>query len=144
MKIFINDKPLDVMSANELPKEKTFECVYDHPEDIPATIDFHDDVLIIEPVKDVIIKLLYLLRTRKLKNLDSVTILTENKKEVKRFIKSRFTVIKAAGGVVTKGQKIPYLFLDWENGIYRKENLIKVRLRKNVPSERWKKNAPLR
>ncbi|RPA67959.1 NUDIX hydrolase [Cyclobacteriaceae bacterium YHN15] len=110
MKIFINDKPLDVMSANELPKEKTFECVYDHPEDIPATIDFHDDVLIIEPVKDVIIKLLYLLRTRKLKNLDSVTILTENKKEVKRFIKSRFTVIKAAGGVVTKGQKTLFIF----------------------------------
>jgi 8-oxo-(d)GTP phosphatase len=110
MKIFINDKPLDVMSANELPKEKTFECVYDHPEDIPATIDFHDDVLIIEPVKDVIIKLLYLLRTRKLKNLDSVTILTENKKEVKKFIKSRFTVIKAAGGVVTKGQKTLFIF----------------------------------
>lgn len=98
------------MSAHELPKEKTFECVYDHPQDIPATIDFHDDVLIIEPGKDVIIKLLYLLRTRKLKNLDSVTILTENKKEVKDFIKSRFTVIKAAGGVVTKGQKVLFIF----------------------------------
>jgi 8-oxo-(d)GTP phosphatase len=110
MKIFINDKPLDVMSANELPKEKTFECVYDRPEDIPATIDFHDDVLIIEPSRDVIIKLLYLLRSRKLKNLDSVTILTENKKEVKDFIKSRFTVIKAAGGVVTKGQRILFIF----------------------------------
>jgi 8-oxo-dGTP pyrophosphatase MutT (NUDIX family) len=110
MKIFINDKPLDVMSANELPKEKTFECVYDHPEDIPATIDFHDDVLIIEPTKDVVIKLLYLLRSRKLKNLDSVTILTENKKVVKDFIKSRFTVIKAAGGVVTKGQRILFIF----------------------------------
>jgi 8-oxo-(d)GTP phosphatase len=110
MKIFINDKPLDVMSANELPKEKTFECVYDHPEDIPATIDFHDDVLIIEPTRDVIIKLLYLLRSRKLKNLDSVTILTENKKAVKDFIKSRFTVIKAAGGVVTKGQRILFIF----------------------------------
>jgi 8-oxo-(d)GTP phosphatase len=110
MKIFINDKPLDVMSANELPKDKTFECVYDHPEDIPATIDFHDDVLIIEPSRDVVIKLLYLLRSRKLKNLDSVTILTENKKEVKDFIKSRFTVIKAAGGVVTKGQRILFIF----------------------------------
>jgi 8-oxo-dGTP pyrophosphatase MutT (NUDIX family) len=110
MKIFINDKPLDICNSEDLPKEKTFECVYDSPLDLPATADFHDDVLIIEPTKDVIIKLLYLLRTRKLKHLDSVTILTSQKKEIKEFIKSRFTVIKAAGGVVTKGKKILFIF----------------------------------
>jgi 8-oxo-dGTP pyrophosphatase MutT (NUDIX family) len=110
MRIFINDKPLDIATSGELPKDKTYECVYDHPVDFPATADFHDDVLIIEPSRDVIIKLLYLLRTRKLKHLDSVTILTSNKKELKKFIKSRFTVIKAAGGVVTKSQKVLFIF----------------------------------
>lgn len=110
MRIFINDKPLDIVSSEELPKEKTYECVYDRPEDFPPTADFHDDVLIIEPSRDVIIKLLYLLRTRKLKHLDSVTILSTNKKEVKDFIKSRFTVIKAAGGVVTKSQKVLFIY----------------------------------
>ena len=110
MRIFVNDKPLDIASSEDLPKEKTYECVYDHPVDLPGTFDFHDDVLIIEPSKDVIIKLLYLLRTRKLKNLDSVTILTSRKKEIKDFIKSRFTVIKAAGGIVTKSQKVLFIF----------------------------------
>jgi len=110
MKIFINDKPVDILLPKELPGEKTFECIYDNPKDIPATADFHDDVLIIEPSKDVIIKLLYLLRNRKLKNLDSVTLVCSQKKEVTEFIKSRFTIIKAAGGIVTKNQKVLFIF----------------------------------
>ena len=110
MRIFINDKPLDILTSDGLPKEKTYECVLDHPTDLPASVSFQDDVLIVEPSKDVIIKLLYLLRTRKLKNLDSVTILTDRQKEVKDFIKSRFTVIKAAGGVVTKSKKVLFIF----------------------------------
>ncbi len=109
MKIFINDKPLDLLSPGELHQEKTFECIYDHPEDLPPTIDFHDDVLIIEPSRDVIIKLLYLLRNRKLKNLDSVTLVSKLKDETKEFIKSRFTIIKAAGGIVSKGPKVLFI-----------------------------------
>ena len=110
MKIFINDKPVDILLPNELSKEKTFECIYENPKDFPATTDFHDDVLIIEPSKDVIIKLLYLLRTRKLKNLDSVTLVCAKKNEVTAFIKSRFTIIKAAGGIVTKGEKVLFIY----------------------------------
>ncbi len=110
MKIFINDKPLDILTHDELSKDKTFECIYDHPADMPATCDFHDDVLIIEPSHDIIIKLLYLLRTRKLKHLDSVTIVSEDKKALKKFIKSRFSVIKAAGGVVTKAKNILFIY----------------------------------
>lgn len=110
MKIFINDKPLDVFTPEELPVDRTFEVIYDNPLDIPATGDFHDDVLIIEPSKDVIIKLLYLMRTRKLKNLYSVTLVTKDKEGAKKFIKSRFTVIKAAGGVVLKEDKVLFIF----------------------------------
>lgn len=110
MKIFVNDKPLELYGLDELPKDKTFEVIYDHPEDLPETLSFHDDVLIIEPSRDIIIKLLYLMRTRKLKHLDSVTLVAKNKKETKAFIKSRFTVIKAAGGVVTKGEKVLFIF----------------------------------
>lgn len=110
MKIFVNDKPLEIFRPEELPADRTFEVVYDHPLDIPATGDFHDDVLIIEPSRDVIIKLLYLMRTRKLKNLDSVTLVSKEKEDTKKFIKSRFTVIKAAGGIVTKDDKALFIF----------------------------------
>ncbi|MFD2033932.1 NUDIX hydrolase [Belliella marina] len=109
MKIFINDKPLDILSPHELSVDRTFECIYENPVDLPPTIDFHDDVLITNPSKDIIIKLLYLMRTRKLKNLDSVVLVAVDKEETKEFIKSRFTIIKAAGGIVTKGDKVLFI-----------------------------------
>jgi 8-oxo-dGTP pyrophosphatase MutT (NUDIX family) len=110
MKIFINDKPLDILTPQELTDDRTFECVYENPADLPATANFHDDVLITNPSKDVIIKLLYLLRTRKLKNLDSVVLVTQDKENLIKFIKSRFTIIKAAGGVVTKDDKVLFIY----------------------------------
>ena len=41
-----------------------------------------------------------------MKGLDSVTLVTAAKKELKTFVKSRFLIVKAAGGVVTKKQKV--------------------------------------
>lgn len=109
MKIFINDKPLDLVAASEFLPKKTFECVYENPSELPATADFHDDVLIIDPSRDIIVRLLYLMRNRKLKNLDSITLVTKEKKALKTFIKSRFMIIKAAGGIVTKGEKVLFI-----------------------------------
>ncbi len=109
MKIFINDKPLDLVAASDFLPKKTFECVYENPSELPATADFHDDVLIIDPSRDIIVRLLYLMRNRKLKNLDSITLVTKEKKALKTFIKSRFMIIKAAGGIVTKGEKVLFI-----------------------------------
>jgi len=110
MKIFINDKPLDLVATKDFLPKKSFECVYDNPLELPASADFHDDVLIKNPSKDIIVQLLFLLRTRKLKNLDSITLVTEEKAELKKFIKSRFLIIKAAGGVVTKEDKVLFIY----------------------------------
>jgi hypothetical protein len=41
-----------------------------------------------------------------MKRLDSVTLVSERKDELKNFVKSRFLIVKAAGGVVTKKQKV--------------------------------------
>lgn len=127
MKIFINDKPLDLLSPSELNPKKTFECVYESPRDLPSSSSFHDDVLIIDPSKEIIIKLLYLLRTRKLKHLDSITIVSGQKEVLKIFIKSRFSIIKAAGGVVTKGDKMLFIYRlgkwDLPKGKFEKKEL---------------------
>lgn len=109
MKIFINDKPLDLVDSKDFLPKKSFECLYDNPVELPPSADFHDDVLIKNPSKDVIVQLLFLLRTRKLKNLDSITLVTDEKSVLKKFIKSRFLIIKAAGGVVTKGDKVLFI-----------------------------------
>lgn len=110
MRIFVNDKPLDLLSYEELDPKKTFEQVFSDLEEIPADIDWEEDVLFHEPSQDVIIRLLYLMRTRKMRNLDSVTLVTKDKKALKDFVKSRFLIIKAAGGIVTKKDKILMIF----------------------------------
>ncbi|WP_075352061.1 NUDIX hydrolase [Algoriphagus marinus] len=110
MRIFVNDKPLDLVSYEELDSSKNFESEYFPSDSPPSEIFWEDDVLIHEPSHDLIIGLLYTLRTRKLKKLDSITLVTKDKSGLKKFIKSRFLTIKAAGGVVTKKDKILLIY----------------------------------
>ncbi|MBB6325319.1 8-oxo-dGTP pyrophosphatase MutT (NUDIX family) [Algoriphagus iocasae] len=105
MRIFVNDKPLDLISYEELDGRKTFESIYHQPDELLNSVEWQDDVLFHEPSHDLVIKLLYVLRTRKLKNLDSITLVTKDKASLKKFVKSRFMIIKAAGGVVTNKKK---------------------------------------
>jgi 8-oxo-(d)GTP phosphatase len=110
MRIFVNDKPLELIGYEELDSSKSFETIYHASEEFPANIHWEDDILFHEPSHDSIIRLLYILRTRKLKNLDSVTLVTKDKKALKGFVKSRFMIIKAAGGIVSKKDKILMIF----------------------------------
>ena len=135
MKIFVNDKPLELISFEELDSSKTFEHSYQQVEEIPEEVEWEGDVIFFEPSHDLVIRLLYLMRTRKMKQLDSITLVTSAKGELKKFVKSRFLIVKAAGGVVTKNNGY-YLFIDLGNGTSQKENLIKGRPQNNVQNEK--------
>lgn len=106
MRIFINDKPLDLISYDQLPKTKEFDKVFNDPNELPPASEWQDDLLFHEPSFDLVIRILYQLRTRKLRELDSITLVTNSKKELRDFIKSRFFIIKAAGGVVMKDEQV--------------------------------------
>jgi 8-oxo-dGTP pyrophosphatase MutT (NUDIX family) len=106
MRIFVNDKPLDLISYDELDPNKHFESIYLPADLLPARVHWGDDLLIHEPSYDLILSLLYTLRTRKLKKLDSITLVTKDKAALKKFVKSRFLTVKAAGGIVTKKDKL--------------------------------------
>ncbi|MBM3168368.1 MAG: NUDIX hydrolase [Bacteroidetes bacterium] len=105
MKIFVNDKPLEILSFEERPS-KSFSKIYSHLDEFPEEVEWEGEVLFEEPTPDVVIRLLYLMRTRRMKRLGSVTLLSRDKKLLKKFVKSRFLIIKAAGGVVAKKQKV--------------------------------------
>ena len=110
MRIFVNDKPLELISYDELAPNQSFESIY-FPQDIlPSQVYWEDDILIHEPSQDLILSLLYILRTRKLKKLDSITLVTKDKSALKKFVKSRFLTIKAAGGIVTKKDKLLLIY----------------------------------
>lgn len=106
MKIFVNDKPLELISFAELDPSKSFEHRYQNVDEIPEDVEWEGNVIFYEPSLDLVIRLLYLMRTRKMKQLDSITLVSEAKNELKKFVKSRFLIVKAAGGVITKKQKV--------------------------------------
>lgn len=110
MKIFVNDKPVELISYEELEPAKAYDFIFSNLTELPADIEWEEDILFHEPSQDIIIRLLYLLRTRKMKNLDSITLVTKDKKSMKNFIKSRFMIIKAAGGIVSKKDKILMIY----------------------------------
>lgn len=102
MKIFVNDKPLEILSYKKLDRTKVYSSEYQELEALPEKLSWKDDMLFHEPSDDLLIRILYVLRTRKLNNLDSITLVTKDKKRLKDFLKSRFFTIKAAGGIVVK------------------------------------------
>lgn len=110
MKIFVNDKPVELLSYEELDPAKSYDSTFSNLEELPADIQWEEDILFHEPSHDMIIRLLYLLRSRKMKELDSITLVTKEKKALKDFIKSRFLIVKAAGGVVSKKEKVLMIF----------------------------------
>jgi 8-oxo-dGTP pyrophosphatase MutT (NUDIX family) len=110
MKIFVNDKPVELISYEELDAAKSYDYIFSNLQELPSDMHWEEDILFHEPSQDLIIRLLYLLRTRKMKDLDSVTLVTKDKKALKEFIKSRFMIIKAAGGIVSKKDKVLMIF----------------------------------
>ena len=110
MKIFVNDKPVELIGYDELDPAKSYDYIFSNLEELPVDMEWEEDILFHEPSQDIIIRLLYLLRTRKMKELDSITLVTKDKKGMKSFIKSRFMIIKAAGGVVSKKDKVLMIY----------------------------------
>lgn len=110
MIIFVNDKPVELISYEELDPSKSYDFIFSNLEELPVDIQWEEDILFHEPSFDSIIRMLYLLRTRKMKELDSITLVTKDKKAMKSFIKSRFSIIKAAGGIVSKKDKILMIY----------------------------------
>ena len=106
MKIFVNDKPLELLNFEELDPAKSFEHSYKNLDEIPEEVEWEEDVVFYEPSQDAVIRILYLMRTRKMKKLDSVTLVTADKKALKEFVKSRFLIIKAAGGGGGRGMRV--------------------------------------
>ncbi|MEM9325805.1 MAG: NUDIX hydrolase [Bacteroidota bacterium] len=104
MKIFINDIPVNLMKTSSIRNMGAFIHVLDGTERIVPKM-LLDDVLVLNASPENVDELLHLMTDKKLKNLDSVTFATEDKKHLLKYIKRKFSIVKAAGGVVEKDQK---------------------------------------
>ncbi|MFY0601531.1 MAG: NUDIX hydrolase [Cyclobacteriaceae bacterium] len=104
MKIYINDIPVRILALEKLPEDKKFNKIIDGRNKINAK-QLIDDVLIKDAEPEKIDEFLRLMTDTKLKNVDSITFTSGDVRNLIRYLKNKFKVIEAAGGVVDKNGK---------------------------------------
>ena len=109
MKIFINDIPVYILSEEKINHDRVYGLVVREFETIIPEV-LVDDVLIMNASFDQVDKLLKLMTDKKLKRVHSIFIESRDKRALINYLKSKFTVIKAAGGVVDKNGKILLIY----------------------------------
>jgi len=100
MKIFINDIPFRIIPATKNAVLRDYDVILIEATDKIDFSTFHGDVLIQHASTDIIHEYLQLLKSKSNKKVDSITFQVDNFQEAIDFIKSEYTFIKAAGGLV--------------------------------------------
>jgi 8-oxo-dGTP pyrophosphatase MutT (NUDIX family) len=106
MRIYIKDKPLRIKRPEDIGHHSSFDLVVSTDDLILNEKTFRGNVLVTNATPGIIKSLLFILHNKKLKGLDSVTLITPEYEETVTVIKSKFKIIKAAGGVVCEDDKI--------------------------------------
>ena len=114
MKIFINNIPVYIKSEENIDSKYAYGLIVREFEKIIPNV-LIEDVLIMNASFEQIDSLLKMMTDEKLKKVNSITISSRKQKELVHYLKDKFDVIKAAGGIVTKGNKLLL--------IYRKKNM---------------------
>lgn len=110
MKLFINDIPVileDLSAINDMGK---YDVILDGTKKNIPHKKLIDDVIMVNASPEKVDQLFKLMTDKKFKQLDSITFGVENKKEAVKYIKSRFTIVEAAGGVVEKDGRLLLIY----------------------------------
>lgn len=111
MNLFVNDKHVKVINLETF---STYQSTYNHiidgqaPE--VAAAELIGDVAVVNPSVVLLYKLFALLRDKKLKKLNSLTLASPDKKILTTAIKDQYKIVEAAGGVVQKKDKALLIF----------------------------------
>lgn len=110
MKLFVNDTPVAIVDIHAAIDPGHFERVIDARQESLTNAKLKDDVLVTH-ASEVYIKLcLDAFSKKKVKKLDSITFLVGNRRATVDAIKQQYKIIKAAGGVVRKGDKVLMIY----------------------------------
>lgn len=109
MNVFINDIPLILKKSNEKVYRHHYDLVLD-AEDHFSSKDLVGDVLIKRVDTLLIDRIVRLMEVKKLKKLNSLTLVTNKKKQLIEHLKDQFKIVKAAGGLVLKEDKILMMY----------------------------------
>lgn len=109
MKIFINDIPVYILSEKKVNMNRAYGLIVREFETIVPEV-LVDDSLIMNASFEQVDSLLKLLTDKKLKKVHSIFISSREKRKLIDYIKGKFKVIVAGGGVVKKGGKVLMIF----------------------------------
>ena len=104
MKLFINDIPVCFASKKTAGSTHGFSAFFESGEAINPKL-LVDNVLLNNPTNKTIDRLLDLMANDDFNRVTMITIVSESKKKVIEYLKSKFTLIEAGGGIVEKDGK---------------------------------------
>lgn len=109
MKIFINDIPVYILSEKNVNMNRVYGLIVREFETLVPEV-LVDDSLIMNASFEQIDSLLKLLTDKKLKKVHSIFISSREKRKLIDYIKSKFKVIEAGGGVVKKADEVLLIY----------------------------------
>lgn len=138
MKIFLNDIPIRIISASKLGSAHAFSMIIGPGQEINPKL-LIDNVLIKNPSPQVVDDLLHLMTKKKYKKVTMITFACPSKKKIIDYVKSRFTVAEAGGGIVEKDGKFLMIYRkkkwDLPKGKKEKKETIKKCAKREVEEE---------
>lgn len=139
MNLFVNDVPVMILRHTEKPDKSHFNHIINAQHQPITLAQLLNRVWIKNAAQEDIDKLLDLLDTNSPRGLIALTLTVSNYDEIKKFIKKKFKVIKAAGGVVRKGDKylMIYRMKKWDlpKGKLDKKESVKEAAKREVEEE---------
>ncbi len=106
MRIYIKDKPLRIKKPDNLGDIGQFDGVIEDDDLLINEKLFKGKLLIRNATPSTIKTLLFIMHNKKMKSLESITVLTDTYDETVDYIKSKFKILKAGGGVVYQDGKV--------------------------------------
>lgn len=113
MTIFIKDRPiriLDEKATRHFSFYSKFDKTIDTQTEMLKVAHLRGQVLLLNVTPITIEKLFHFLENFELLDLQSVSVVPKDKDSVEKRIKKLYTVVKAAGGVVTKNDRFLLMF----------------------------------
>src|SRR4051794_41103954 len=110
MKIFINDKSAKIIGMEQHGlNEKEFDVVLNSKDEIGSK-KLIGNVLIYNATLYQIERFIRISEVKNLKKLESITFLVQDYPTAKNYLKDSFNIVKAAGGLVVKNEKVLMIY----------------------------------
>ena len=110
MKIFIDDVPIYLVPMEQTIDREHYDAIIDASKEKVRFDELIDDVLIRKSDINLIMEFYKFQRKDNNKRLDSLTFKVYNYEEVVKAFKKEFKIVKAAGGIVSKMDKVLFIY----------------------------------